>query len=263
MRRQLWLALVGAAVLAAGGGCACCHHRACKPALDAGPECEVPLYERQQVYVVLVNGLTPCGLDGLRDRLNEQGWTKVYTGGLAHAVWLGREMRRVSREEPAARFVVVGTDVGAPIAAKLAADAVADQVPVEAVVLIDPVTATTVPGVRTLLVNGSAGAAQVPHTESLSLTEANRTALPGHTQTVAVVCGLLADVAGRVPPPPPTTETDWLFEDAPPVRSEFPAAPTDDPAWNFLLDTRPAKTTAPANASAVQQAGFPPSTPKR
>src|SRR5881398_138047 len=125
MGRNFWPGLVAAAVLAGGGGCATCHHRACGPALEAGPDCPLPVYNRQHVYVFLVNGLTPGGLDGLRDRLNEHGFVKVYSGQLPHAIWMGYEMRRLAKEEPEARFVLVGRHVGAAAVAKLAADAVA------------------------------------------------------------------------------------------------------------------------------------------
>jgi hypothetical protein len=257
MGRKTWLWLVGAALLAGGGGCATCHYQACGPALDAGPDCQVPLYNRQQVYVFLINGVVPGTLDGLRDKLAGQGYTKVYYGQLPHAIWMGQEMRRLAREESAARFVVVGYGVGAPIAAKLAADAVTDRLPVEAVVLLDPTGGTAATGVQTLVVRSTSGSFNDPRAESVSIPGTGYYSLPTNAQTVGLMGDLLADVAARVPPPPLTVETDWVYEDAPPVPAYTPPAPRDDPNWNFLLGP------SPAASSEVRQAGFRTPSPRR
>jgi hypothetical protein len=237
-------ALVAAAVavLLAAPGCVSCGHHVCKPAREAGPDCPIPLRDRQQVYVVLVNGLTPggpSGLEGLRDRLADQGFTKVYCGQLCHAVWLGQEMRRVHKEEPAARFIVVGYDLGGAAALRLAADARTDGLPVEALVLLDPMGKPKDAGcaVRTVLVCSGSGTSPFPHSESLSVPDAGHFSLPTHPQTVAVVCDLLGEVASRVEHPAVYDPDGTVYyEHAPPARPVPGPPPGGDEDWLFLHD---------------------------
>ena len=236
------LAVVGVAILLAGSGCASCNYRAFQPARDAGPDCQVPLQDRREVYVFLVNGLTPSGSsgrDGLQEKLALQGFTKVYHGQLYHAGWMGTEMRRIHREEPAARFVIVGYDLGGAGASRLAADGIADELPVDALILLDPMGKPGTVGcsVRTLLVCSGSGAAPVPHTESLSVPDAGHFTLPTHPQTVAVVCELLTQVARKVEHPPVTDgNSGWRYEHAPPPRPIAAPGVNADPEWSFLHD---------------------------
>lgn len=252
----LWMMVTVAAL---AGGCTTCHHQACRSVLEAGPDCTLPLYNRQHVHIFLVNGVAPPGLEGLRDRLNEHGFPKVYCGQLPHAVWMGQELRRVAGEEPEAKFVIVGYDLGGAAAVKLATDAIADQIQVEAVILLDPVAsdAAAIPGVRTLLVTSVKGAFTTPHTERLTIPDAGRFGLPTHLKTVAVVCNVLFEVASRIPPPPPAVETDWSYEHAPPVSPVTPAL-SSDPAWNFLRDikTAPSPSINPLRPSGYNSQGI-------
>src|SRR5947209_8109202 len=96
-------AMLGLSLLLAGSGCVCCGHDACKPVLDAGPYCETPIGDRRHVYVFLINGFSPSGLDGLRLKLAERGYEKVYRGELCHTWWMWREMKRVHACDPEAR----------------------------------------------------------------------------------------------------------------------------------------------------------------
>src|SRR5204862_3720290 len=112
---------------------------------DGGPNAEVPLCDRSHVYAFLVNGLTPpgpSGLDGLRMKLAEHGFAKVYCGELCHVWWMWQEMKRIGCDDPAARFVLAGYDFGCGSAAGLARDAARRGLNVDALVLLDPATST-------------------------------------------------------------------------------------------------------------------------
>jgi hypothetical protein len=91
MSRKRWMLALAAALSAASTGCISCDHTAHKTALAAGPHCELPACERNKVYVFMLNGLAPpssSGLDGLRARLAEQGFSKIGTGEVLHACWV-------------------------------------------------------------------------------------------------------------------------------------------------------------------------------
>ncbi|MDB5313586.1 MAG: hypothetical protein JWO38_7788 [Gemmataceae bacterium] len=239
MTGKRWLIAVGLGALFAGSGCVSCGHQACKPVLDAGPNCEVPACDRRHVYTVLINGLTPggpSGLEGLRDRLATHGYEKVYYGQLCHVWWMWQEMKRVHTEDPSARFVIIGYDFGSDSAAGLARDAVAKGIPVDAVVLLDP-SGQPDPGtcpVRTVMLRCTAGVA-APHADGIALCGATHLTLPTHPRTVEIVCELLKESAARVEHPPYYEGPEMTYDGAPPRAMPLPGPGlTED--WFFLHD---------------------------
>lgn len=238
MTGKTWLVAVAVCLLFTGSGCVSCCHQAAKVALEKGPTCEVPKRDRDKVYAVLVNGLTPngsAGLEGLRDRLAEHGFTKVYYGQLYHAWWMAMEMRTIHKDDPTARFVLVGYDFGCSLATWIANDAVEDGLNVDAVFLLDPVGKQDMASckVRTVLVRGCSATGVAPHTESVVIPGANHFTLPADPQTVSLVYGVLKNSAYQVQHPPvyefglPASETlrDWKNQPNP---SAIP------PEWRFL-----------------------------
>lgn len=249
MTRVRWAVAAAAAVLVGGSGCVSCDMRTARASWEAGPSCEVPACDRSNVYAVLVNGACPAGstsLEGLRDGLAPRGFTKVYFGQILHAYWLASEMRAVAKCNPSARFIVVGADIGCPIAAHLTRQAVADGVTVDALVLLEPVGVPADAGcaTRTVLVScGNNGSA--PHTERAAISGATRFTLPGHPGTVDLVYDLMKESAARVehPPglfdvltdpegrqprdvtPPPGAAPEWLFLHDHPGFSPAPLSP--------------------------------------
>jgi hypothetical protein len=246
MSGKLWLLLLVVALSAANAGCISCDHAAHKSALNAGPVCELPTCERQKVYVFMLNGITPngsCGLEGLRTKLAEQGFSKIGCGQVFHAAWVADEMKRVLADNPDARFVLLGYDLGGGVAAKLAQESVRAGLPVDALVLLNPKgkASLTPSGVRTLLVTSGAAGTPTPHTESVIIPDVGHFKLPTHPQTLAVVSNLLNEIAAKQMRPEIETFPMWSYEHAPAPRiSPLPG----DAAWNVLTDS-PGGVTLP------------------
>jgi hypothetical protein len=238
MTRARWAILAAVVAVGGAGGCVSCEARTARANWEAGPACEVPTCDRQHVYTVLVNGACPTGswsLEGLRDGLAARGFVKNYFGQVVHAPWLWYEMRAVAKCDPAARFVVVGADVGAPVAAMLAKQAISAGVAVDALVLIDPVT---IPGpdgcpTRTVLVS-CGGSCSAPHTERAAVPGATRFTLPGHPGTVELVCNLLKESAAKVEHPPVVVDVLPDADGRPP--RDIAPPPGLPPEWLFLHD---------------------------
>jgi hypothetical protein len=94
------------------------------------------------VYVVLINGLDPLyvgNLAGARDYLQELGFSKVYFGQLYDWWWFKSKVRRAYREDPCARFVIVGYSWGASMAHSLAWALQDESVGIDLVVYLDAV----------------------------------------------------------------------------------------------------------------------------
>lgn len=256
MTRARWAAVAAVAVLAGGGGCVSCDTRSARANWEGGPACEVPACDRAHVYAVLVNGACPAGptsLEGLRDGLAARGFVKSYFGQVLHAPWLAAEMRAVAKCDPAARFVVVGADVGAPVAAHLARHAAADGLNIDALVLLNPVGMSGTDGCATRTVLVSCGTdCSAPHTERMAVAGATRFTLPGHPGTVELVRDLLKESAARVEHPPAVFD-DLTEPGARPPRDVLP--PPGTPAeWLFLHD-HPGYSPAPLPPPSVPNAG--------
>jgi hypothetical protein len=217
MTGKRWLAAAGLAGLLAQAGCVTCCHTASKAGFEAGPGCEVPLCDRQKVYAVLVSGANP-GMDALRDRLAARGFTKVYSVQVTHLGWVEREMVRVCAEEPGARFVVVGGDLGCLAAKDLAARGQAAGVPVDAVVLLGPVGVRSAAAARTVVVLPGGVAETLPGAETVFVPSAGQLDLPDHPRALDAVYRQLADAAFRVEHPPAVAPADPDYPHAPPLR---------------------------------------------
>ena len=112
-----------AAILMTASGCMMCGYSGYHHARQAGPECELPVCQRNGVYVFAMGSLNPISvvaLDGLRAHLNRQGYAKVATGQTIHAGWMNREMRRIRDAEPEAHFIVIRFESAGPVAVRLA-----------------------------------------------------------------------------------------------------------------------------------------------
>ena len=213
-------AVFGLGLLLASTGCVSCGYDACKPVLDAGPFSEAPIADRRHVYVFLVNGLMPdgsTGLEGLRLKLAERGYEKVYRGELCHAGWMGRELKRVRECDPEARFIVVGYGLGCGSAIGLANDSAGLNIPIDTVVLLDPPEkqATCQRAGQTLVVRSGVAAPEPGEPQGVCILTASHYSLPTHARTVDAIVALLSETSMRVEHPPILEEAAFEFEDAP------------------------------------------------
>lgn len=255
MSGKRWLLTLVVAVSGANAGCASCDHAAHKSALAAGPVCDIPACDRQQVYVFMLNGLTlpgECGLDGLRTRLAEQGFSKIGSGQIYHAGWVADEMKVALAHNPRARFVLVGYDLGGGEVAALAAKSVKGGLPIDAVVLLDPVgkASKTATGTRTVLVSSATRAPVAAQTETVLIPDAGHLNLPTHPKTVAVVTNLLQELAVKYARHEVEIDPVWSYEHAPQPRP----TPLDlNPEVNILAD-RPGGATLPIGGTSALSA---------
>jgi hypothetical protein len=123
-------------------GCTTCHHRAGDLALE-GERCpEAEASQRTKVHAIIVKGFDPLDLAGaetLVETLVESGFPKIYRIESHHAGFIEREARRVLRDRPDARFVIVGSGSGAMLARHLACRIASYGGSVDAIIEVAPV----------------------------------------------------------------------------------------------------------------------------
>jgi hypothetical protein len=260
MNGTLWVAGAVLAIVLANTGCVSCCSKGYGQAWKCAPDCELPTHCRGNVYVFMVHGVTPttdCGLEALRAKLAECGFPKVGVGELAAAPCVWWEIKKIARCEPDARFVLLGYDLGAPAAVCVARELCAKSIPVEAVVLLDPVSCGETRDLRTVVVaSGSASSSTLPYMPRFTVSEANHFQLPAHPKTVSILCGLLKEIAARDCKPGEDDIQEWNYPHAPEIHP-LPMPRGDD--WDILADagtppsinTRTATAPAPATTTAA------------
>jgi hypothetical protein len=233
-----------AAGIAASSGCMSLNPHPIPLSADCTAACgDVPCPCRGKVYVFLLRGFDPLDLDrvdDVRTALNTAGFTKVYDGQFYHERYFAEEMRRLSREEREARFVVVGFSLGAQAATGLAETVAKEGIPIALLASVDPYWWSSAPrrkpanveqvmhvhGERLLFAPTlSAGAdVQIP-----GAWPSNVTANPLAVETVARA---LANVAGTLPKPSNTRAPDFAGD----LPTPRPIARNDGTrdAWDFL-----------------------------
>ena len=99
-------------------------HRVAPPSRRSMAVCNaVPKDRREHVHIFLINGMDPLylgNLVGVRDYLQQLGFSKTYYGELFHWWWFKNHVRSVSRSDPEARIVVIGFSLGGSLADSLA-----------------------------------------------------------------------------------------------------------------------------------------------
>lgn len=189
-----------------GAGCMSCRHNGFHESLHT---CEVNQYPtpiRQQVYLFMMNGSDSLELGGmltLRDKLCHAGYAKVYYAQQEDRNWFHREIRRLQRDEPQARILLLGYGTAAERTMVLACDAVRDGVMIDAVIFLDPVAvggniAETLP-IQTVAIrshNWTAAPGLITnHTVQLPT---GHYSAPTHPGTVQAIAQLMTQSASRV-----------------------------------------------------------------
>jgi hypothetical protein len=229
------------AIILGSTGCITAGYDGARLARDAGPSCETPVANREQVYVFVLGGVNPvelAALDKFREGLNSRGFSKVATGPLPYYPWMVSELRRIHKENANAVFVIAGLDSSAGAAVKLSEKAESEGIPVRAVVIVDPSGKTEEPktGVRTLNI-GSSYAIQQPkaNTETVVITTAGNLGLSAETRTLTEVARLLNEIAiTNLPPIKTEVVSDCVYPFAPDV--ELVTEPRFDGEWSYMFD---------------------------
>jgi hypothetical protein len=204
----------------------------------------------------MVHGLTPstdCGLSALRTKLAESGFAKIGLGELGSELCIELEIKKIRTCEPEARFVLLGYDVGGASAVLLARNLTSKRVPVDAVVLLDPLACGRGAGVRTLLVTSGQTTSTTPYTDRLVVSDASHLNLPAHPATVAVITELLKDIATQHYQAPGDPVPAWSYPLAPEMQ------PVEGPKWDEwdILADLPGSPQPIGTRVTTQQIGAP------
>jgi hypothetical protein len=206
-----------AAGLLGGSGCLGFVHPIHVPPPEVVEPCrELPGCSRRQVCIFLANGIDPLclgNLSGLREYLHALGFTKTWYAQTYHGGWIRREIHRVHKEDPEARFALIGYGHGAGVVRSVAWSVSREGIPIDLLVTLNGSRPGTVPA------GGD---------EACPLPEEHCCGSPSDAGTLQMLAADLMDVAGRIPvpgpplPPPPAPHS-WP-ETAPPPR---PVGPVD------------------------------------
>ncbi len=235
--------------MALSGGCTTCRHTAFAESLKPVEQVRVLAPARARVYAFFMNGadlLEVSGFSELREELICAGFPKIYYAQRSDREWYRRELHRLHREEPDARFILVGYGSAADQIQELACQVSQEQIPLDAVVFIDPIgvkgdLTQNVPYRAVVLKSHHWRAAprlQAP--ETVMVDHVGHIGLPEHPATVQALVDLMTESALKVPLPDQTVDCLPLrYENRPIPRPADPkviAAPP--PGWEFLCPNR-------------------------
>jgi hypothetical protein len=210
---------------------------------------DLPEYSRSHVYVFLIHGLDPldyADLRGVRDYLHELGFKKIYYGQLYHTVYFEKELLKIHRQEPEARFVVIGFSLGASMARDVAMAAKEQGVPIDLLVYLcgtalfesDRERPDNVHRIVNILPRVQWNADSFPdEIETIREPGIWHFAAPTQPQTLDALAHEIAAVAGAVPvpqPPPASTMPSLEGEPLPPPRRLEGKKKNAPDAWDFL-----------------------------
>jgi pimeloyl-ACP methyl ester carboxylesterase len=179
---------------------------------------------RDHVHVFFIHGMDPlnfANLTGVRDYVQELGFNKIYYGQMYHAGRFAREVKRVSQQDPQARFVLVGFSFGANFARDVANDVGKENIPIDLLVYFGGNTLKNVPEdqpenagtIINILASGFIwNGDHLDRAENLQIPEVWHFGSPSHAKSLEILSRELAAVASRVP-----------------VIESAPLAPRDEP----------------------------------
>jgi hypothetical protein len=212
---------------------------------------------RSHVYVFLVGGLDPChwaNLPGLCDYLNTLGFTKTYCGELYHCWYFDHEIKKIHREDPEARFVLLGFSFGANVVRNLTHSAAKEGITIDLLVYCGGNTLKNRPEDKPenalKIVNVLVSSGFIWNGDTLEGADNAEVdggwhySSPTNRYTINALVSELAVVAGRVPfvaPPDPVPPQ----EEAPAPRRLSPAEPSAErDEWDFLKPVQQLNTHA-------------------
>lgn len=248
--RGKWRRLLGGWLLATGmgglSGCLGCLHPIGPPGKDLiGPCQAIPQCARNHVYIFLLNGVDPLdfsNLAGVRAYLHHLGFIKTYSGQCYHAGWFASELERIHKEEPDARFALVGSGLGADKIWELAHQAEKDGVHFQLLMCLgarlgDKSGHDFLSGCRVINVQTGTGKdrAVIAGAENVEILDAGQFSSLTHPEIMNLLAQELMALAASLPEAAP-------IEMAPPEEPELGPTPrpvkipqiTSRDGWDFL-----------------------------
>jgi hypothetical protein len=226
------------------------------PVHPPGPEVTEPCqamssYARRRVCVFLANGVDPLclgNLSGVRQYLHALGFTNTYYGYPYHGHWFKKELCRVRKDDPDARFVLIGYGMGADTLRAVARSVCQEGVAIDLFISLqgNPEGCLSA-GLESA---GCAGACPLPEEQMLGA--------PTDPRTLHVLAEELIEVASRVPlvlPPTALPRLEFGPGPTPPPRPPEPdveTAPQPRPL-NPGADSAPAPRAERTVLQAVPQ----------
>jgi pimeloyl-ACP methyl ester carboxylesterase len=256
-----WLRLAAAAFLAATtlAGCMPFIHPVDPPTREqlARASC-IPQLARNHVHIFFIHGMDPCdwaNLAGVRDYLQSLGYIKTHYGQMYHIWQFEDELRQVHKDDPCARFVLIGFSFGANLARNLAHVANEEQIPIDLLVYLGGNTLKNCPEdkpenalhIVNILATGCIwNGDYLDGADNLSYGDVWHFGSPAHPRTLELLVDELANVAARVPIVVPAMPPAMPGgEVAPSPRPVEPVTPAKRGEWDFLQPV-PQDQTLPA-----------------
>ncbi len=231
--------------LSLAGGCTTCRHTAFAESLKPVEQVRVLAPARAKVYAFLMNGadvLELYGFGELPQVLTCAGFPKIYYAQRSDREWFRKELHRLHREDPDARFLLVGFGSAADQIQELACQVSREEIPLDAVVYIDPIGANgdltqNVP-YRALILKSHhlRGAPRLKAPEAVTVNEVGHIALSEHPATLQTLIDLMTESALKVPLPDTAIDCLPILDTPRPIPR--PAEPKEikppPPGWDFL-----------------------------
>jgi hypothetical protein len=231
--------------IALSGGCATCNHTAFAESMQPIERVTVTAPARDKVYAFFMNGADLLELNGfteLRDGLVCAGFPKIYYAQRADREWYRKELHRLHRDDPDARFILVGYGSAAEPMQELACQVSREEIPLDAVVYIDPICAKgdltqNVPYRAVILKSHHwLGAPRLKAPETVTIDRVGHIGVPRHPATLQYFVDLMTESAMKVPLPDPTIVCRPVLNEkrAIPRPAEPQEIKPPPPGWDFL-----------------------------
>ena len=200
---------------------------------------------RNKVYAFFMNGADVLELNGfseLQDGIICAGYPKLYYAQRSDREWFRKELHRLHRDDPDARFILVGYGSAADQIQELACQVSHEDIPLDAVVYIDPVCAKgdltqNVPYRAVILKSHHwLGAPHLKAPETVTIDRVGHIGVPHHPATVQYFVDLMTESARMVPIADSTIICRPVLNEKRPIPR--PAEPQEikppPPGWEFL-----------------------------
>jgi pimeloyl-ACP methyl ester carboxylesterase len=251
--RRLGVVLLAALCLSGGQGCLSFVHPLDLPTKEQIACGEVnPAPCRNHVHIFLLHGLDPfdlANLYGLTEYIQQLGYIKTHYGQCFHLWEFKKEICRIHKQDPQARFVLIGFSLGTNIAREVAHAVKEDGVVIDLLIYLGggytlPNTPRAQPKnvvrIVNILAEGCAEKKMLDRAENVYYDDVWHFGSPTHPQTRELLARELVAVAARVPyveqspPLPPEMENE-----VPMPRRLTPAEDRQKssqlpPEWKFL-----------------------------